>query len=339
MANKANKYRLAASAQMMIDALRPRPLLLEDMGLEVMAAIGAHTRQLDPDIETPILHLPAAPVWLELEEPVLAVNAEIAGIFFTCADREIEQMLEEEHRPGMREVLQASARKPGQEHQWSINFLASDGTPTTRYQYQEEARIWSIVPAANGQQICPTGECREQPQEGGTFDIIPCPFCAAMLAYWRSWLVTALLAVAGEFASTEAAEWPHSQEQTTRKVKRPNSAKYDEVKVTHDYYLVSFDASVRKIYPERPPEQEREPQERGSWVAAAQEVDPESVIYVRHDFAQGQRRLDPERNPRWREKRTVEVKAHSKRVPMKVENLQRRITRVIASRYGKAEEK
>jgi hypothetical protein len=339
MANKASKYRLAASAQAMIEALRPRPLLREEMDIAVMAEIGNHTRELDPDIETPVVQLPSGPIWLELEQPILAVNGAIAGIFFSCADREAEQMLAEERRAGMREVLKASVRQPGQDYEWSMHFISSDGTPTTRYKYQEEARTWSIVPAARPEdEQCPTGECREQPRQGGGFDILPCAFCATVLAYWRSWLVTALLAIQGEFAATEAAEWPRRSEQTTRKVKRPNSPKYDEIKVTHDYYLVSFDASVRKVRPERPALAEPEPEQqksapRGSWVAAAQEIDPESVVYVRHDFATTQRRLDPERNPRWKAKRTVDVRAHSKRLPMKVENLQRRITRVVASRY------
>jgi hypothetical protein len=339
MASKALKYRLAASAQIMIDTLRPRPLLLENMGLEVMADIGTHKRGLDPDIDTPVMSIPAAPIWLELEQPVLAANGEIAGIFFTCADREIEQMLTEERRAGMREVLKASARKPGEKYQWSMHFIASDGTPTTRYQYQEETRVWSIMPAADGQQICPTGECGEQPHGDGTFSIIPCPFCAVTLGYWRSWLVTALLAIAGEFAATETAGWPRRSEQTTRKVKRPNSGKYDEIQIQHDYYMVSFDASIRRIRPEQPEQPEKEITPRGSWVAAAQEVDPESVVYVRQDFGQSQRRLDPERNPRWKAKRTVEVKPYSKRVPMRVDSLQKRITRVVASRYEKTGDK
>jgi len=336
LASKALKYQLAASAQTMIEALRPRPLLLADMSIEIMADIGTHKRELDPDIDTPILHLPAAPIWLELEQPVQAANGDIAGIFFSCADRETELMLAEEHRPGIREVLKASVKQPGQEYKWSVHFISSDGTPSTSYEYHEESHVWFIVPSTDGRELCPTGECKEQPRDDGTFYIVPCAFCAAIMGYWRSWLVTALLAVAGEFAATETAEWPRHREQTTRKVKRPNSAKYDEIQVSHDYYLVSFDASVRRIRQERPQqEQEREPQERGSWVAAAQEIDPSSVVYVRHDFGQSQRKLDPERNPRWKEKRTVEVKAHSKHVPMKVDGLQKRITRVVASRYGK----
>lgn len=334
MANKALKYRLAASAQNMVEALRPRPLLLEDMTLEIMADIGSHRRELDPDVATPILSIPTAPIWLELEEPVLAANGEIAGIFFACADREVEQMLEQERRPAMREVLEATAKRPGQPYRWSVHFISNDGTPSTRYYYDETACAWSLVPGTPEEKICPTGECQEQDKGDGTYDIVPCAFCGTILAYWRSWLVTALLTVHGDLAATETAAWPRHQEQTTRKVKRPGSGKYDEIQVIHDYYLVSFDASVKRVTPE----QEREVTPRGSWVAAAQEIDPASVVYVRHDFGKTQRRLDPERNPRWKAKRTVDVRPYSKRVPMRVDSLQHRITQVIASRFEQKKE-
>lgn len=340
MAHKALKYRLSASAQNMIDALRPRPLLLEDMTLEIVAAIGSGERELDSDIATPIVTIPAAPIWLELERPVYAANGEIAGLFLTCTDREVEEMLASEHRSGMRKVLEASARRSDQPYKWTLHFIGSDGTPTTRYDYDETARAWLInAGSPEEEELCPTGECKQQDHGNGTYSILPCAFCSTILAYWRSWMVTALLTVQGELAATEIAEWPRRKVETTRKVKRPNSSKYDEIKVTHDYYLVAFDASVKKVQSERPalaePEPEQEVTLRGSWVAAAQEIDPASVVYVRHDFGQSQRRLDPERNPRWKAKRTVDIRAHSKRIPMLVENVQKRIVRVIASRYEK----
>jgi hypothetical protein len=337
MAEQALKYRLAASAQAMIEALRPRPLLREEMTLEVMTAIADHTHQPGPDRETPILHLPAAAVWMELEEPMTTNAGEIAGIFFCSADHEIERMLEEEKRPTMREVLKASGRQ-GREPKWILHFIDRSGTPTSHYEYYEESKQWHIIP---GREPCPTEECREQEHGDGTFYIMPCTFCGTILALWRSWFVTALFAVEGEYAATETAEWPRHREQTTRKVKRPTSAKYDEIQVSHDYYLVSFDASVKRVRPTSQPEQatEREVTPRGSWVEAAQEIDPESVVYVRHDFGKTQRQLDPTRNPRWKERKTVEVKAYRKRVPMKVNSLQRRITRVIASKYQPQEVK
>ncbi len=148
--------------------------------------------------------------------------------------------------------------------------------------------------------------------------------------------MTALLTIQGEFAATEEIEWPVRKEQTTRKVQRPHSHKYDEVVVTHDYYLVSFDASVRKHYTphvDQTDQTEREVTPHGSWLAAALEIDQESVIYVKHDFGKTSRELDPERNPRWKQKQIVEIKAHARRIPIKVSNLQHRITRVIASAY------
>jgi hypothetical protein len=336
MAEQSLKYRLAASAQAMIEALRPRPLLRDDMTFAILAAIGDHSRELDPDLETPILHLPDAPIWLELEQPIATNAGEIYGMFFTCADREIERELAKPQPRAMQEALKAAGKGEGENYRWTLHFIDRDGTPASHYYYNESGQYWEIIPDSVP---CPTDECiideEVNDATGRRYKhITPCHFCATILAYWRSWFITALLAVQGEYAATEyESQWPTRREQTTRKVKRPNSAKYDEIKVTHDYYLVSFDASVKRIREARPQEQEREPQERGSWVAAALEIDSESVVYVRHDFATTQRRLDPEHNPRWKAKRTVEVRAHSKRIPMKVNNLQRRITRVVASKY------
>lgn len=338
MAEKSQKYRLATSAQAMVEALRPRPLLREDLSFSTIEAIAKHTRTLDPDIQTPVLHLPDKPIWIELEAPIPTTTGEIAGMFFTCADREVEEQLTQPQTPAMRRVLEGAGREPGQEYMWSLHFIHADGTPTSHYQYHEAGRTWSIIPDV---EPCPTDECkiikkRSKLTGKVTKSIIPCPFCATVLAQWRSWFVTALLTIQGEFAATEEIEWPIRKELTTRKVQRPNSYKYDEVSITHDYYFVSFDASVRKRHV--PPADEAAPTEqegtpRGSWLATALEIDPESVVYVKHDFGTTSRSLDPDRNPRWKQKQIVAVKAHVRRVPIKVSNLQHRIIHVIASAY------
>ena len=295
LAEQARKYRLAASAQAMVDALRPRPLLRQDMALSLAEDIASGRRKLNSDIETPILRLPDGPVWIELETSVLTNIGEIAGIFFGCADREVERQLAQPQRLVMREVLKAAGRQPGQEYKWSLHFIDRDGFPKSHYQYHEESRAWSIIPDA---EPCPTGECKIEEEVSDltgmrSHYLIPCPFCSTVLAYWRSWFVTALLAISGEFAATEEREWPVSKEQTTRKVKRTHSSKYDEIVVTHDYYIVNFDASVRKPPSGQVGQIEREATPRGSWVAASLEIDPESIVYVRHDFGQGQRKLEP----------------------------------------------
>jgi len=342
-AERAIKYRLASSAQAMIDALRPRPLLREEMTVTLADDIAAGRRELDPDIETPILHTPSAPVWIELEEPIITFQKTIAGFQFVSADLEVERALAEPQPPARRAILEKARRDRGeQDIRWSLHFIEEDGAASTHYYYYEQSQAWAIMP--DGPLPCPTGDCitdEDVSELSGLVEkfVLPCAFCETLMAYWRSWFVTALLVATGEFAETEAAEWPRHSERTTRKVARPNSKKYDEIPVEHSYYLVNFDASVKKVgnpangTPLDNSEAKEEPTLRGSWVAAAQEIDPTAVVYVRKDFGTTERRLDPARNPRWKREQTVRVKGHSRRVPMRVATLQRKITRIIASKY------
>jgi hypothetical protein len=340
MAERSLKYRLAASAQAMIEALRPRPLLQEEMTLQIINDLASHRRKQDPDIETPIHRRPDAPIWLELEEPISTNTGWIAGMFFACADREIERELQKPQASARRSVLERAGRQGDEEYKWTLHFIGEDGTPISRYEYGEQSQQWSIMPDV---EPCPTDECEVYEEvsdlTGRRYKhIIPCTFCATLLAYWRSWFVTALLTVQGEFTATDEQEWPMRTERTTRKVQRPGSYKYEEKPTSYDYYLVEFDASARKSSAATNQNQEREPQQRGSWLTATQEIDPESIVYVRHDFGRGTRQLDPQRNPRWKQKQVIEVKAHARRIPMRVSSLQKRITRVIASRYQQVEE-
>jgi hypothetical protein len=330
MAEQAQKYRMARSGQAMVDALRPRPLLRDELSLTVLSEIAAHTRALDPDIETPVAQVPGAAIWIELDQPILTQNDEIAALFFTCADREIEYQLSLHQPKLVHDMLMDSARKPTSQYRWSLHFINADGVPKTHYEYAEVAQQWAILP---GGEPCPTGECvTEEYLDDESFRhyrVIPCPFCSVLLAHWRAWFTTALLTVSGEFAETEDTEWPVQVEEVTRKVARPHSPKYDEVKIRHEYYLVAFDASVkqaRTVYP-------GEVIHRGSWVDAAREINPDAVVYMRKGFGATERLLDPSRNPRWKEKKVVPVRGHDRRIPVRVETLQRRITYVVASKY------
>jgi hypothetical protein len=330
MTESSQKYRLTRSGMAMVAALRPQPLLRGESSMSVLMEIADHKRPLDPDIETPIAQLPGAPIWIELVEPINVNTGDIAAIFFTCADREVDYQLSLPQPRGLRKMLEQSVRKPGDEFRWSLHFIDSNGIPRSHYEYYERAQRWGIIP--HGEEPCPTDECvteEWEDAEGFTqYKVNPCPFCATILGYWRSWFVTALLAVSGEFAETEEVEWPVQTEEVVRKVLRPHSAKFDQITVKHDYYIVSFDASVKKhLKPQDPGEP------RGSWIEAAREIDPDSVVYVRHNFGQTERVLDPARNPRWKAKKTVTVRPHERRVPMKIDTLQHKITLVVASKY------
>lgn len=239
-------------------------------------------------------------------------------------------------------------------YRWLLSLVMEDGTEHCLYEYFEAECHWGIIPrpAAYGygtmqQEDCPTGDCQveqdvddESGERLGPLYLLPCDLCTVTLAFWRSWFVTALLAVTGEFAATEDIDWPQRREDASRKVARGTTGKYDEIRVKHNYYLVSFDASIRYRHHQPAPTLEDEDTHaaqqagtRGSWVEAAQQVDPDSVVYALESFGATERRLDPARNPRWKEKRTVPVRGHQRRVPMRVATLRRKITRVVRCNF------
>jgi hypothetical protein len=240
---RARKYHLAASAETMIEALRPRPLLMEERSLSLLTQIANGTKALDPDIETPIVHIPDTPVWIELAVPLFTggneygENQDIAAILFFSTDHEVELLRKRSLPTGVRAILDHVARQPGQDYQWPVYFIDSDGRPRDLYYYLEHAHTWSIRVG----EACPADACTysevEDPTRVNPGRKIkvrhPCAFCATTLAHWRSWISTALLVVAGEFAATEDAEWLSLADHTTRKVRRPGSRKYDEIRVSH----------------------------------------------------------------------------------------------------------
>lgn len=334
MVEQATKYRLAPSATAMINVLCPHPSSLLALKTSSLVVGERHQWECEQGLLMPIWRIPNAPVWIELEESIDINATEIAGFFFTSSDLQIEQQLKKPQSSAAYSVLQAARCQDHGDVRWQLYFVDKHGTPTSRYQYFDRARVWGIPESVP----CPSGECTRGSQENRVTDttVAPttlCTSCATLLRYWCSWFMTALLALQGEYAVSIEEEWPCHQEQTMRKVKHTSSHKYHEISVQHKYYIVSFDASMKKRHPVEASQQRGESEQQNSWVAATKQIDPESVIYVKHDFAQTIRHLDPERNPRWKQKQTILVKPHSKRLPMKVANLQRRLTRVIASTY------
>jgi hypothetical protein len=63
-----------------------------------------------------------------------------------------------------------------------------------------------------------------------------------------------------------------------------------------------------------------------------------ALVHVKKGFGKSTRQLDPARNARWKAKRTIDVRSYEKRVPMRVENLQKLVTRVVASKYENDDE-
>lgn len=161
-----------------------------------------------------------------------------------------------------------------------------------------------------------------------------CPLCAETLAQWVGWLRASFAVLSGAFQEQEREQEP-AQIVETCLVKEPRADKpnkFHEVQREHRYRYVAFDACVRRKA--TPVAQSDDTQHDGSagrsWLSAALEVDPESVVYVPHMIAAFEREYRAERYVNVRGQRQ-QVQPHRKRVPVKLRNLGRVMTRVIAS--------
>jgi hypothetical protein len=218
---------------------------------------------------------------------------------------------------------------------WGLNILAEDGGTIMNLIYDQSVTAWRVPEIRH----CPTGQCKqlmtpEEMHDRGVFTNWElCDGCQQIATYFSRWFPIALLAIAGEFAEEAEPVEREITETIIRKEKRPNSGKYDEHTEEVHFKIVTFDASVKRKAVIEP---DREPHEAGpSWLDLA--IEQNSVVYVKRGFGKTTRHLNPTKNPRWKFERDVPVRAYQKRVPMTVANLQKVITRVVASKYEPAQ--
>ncbi len=308
----ARKYHFADSAQALLAAL--------------MARIDS----------TAIASLPESSLFIECATPIdLGIYRPVAGLFFVSPVQAYQQYGQVIGRnPFAALAAQAS-------HIRVLSLLKADGALLLNLLYDARARAWKLPDMFT----CPAGACRavltpeEMVQQQAFTRWQLCPQCAALLHFFSRWFPLALLAIAGEFADRAEPEAEAAAEITetiSRKKQKPGSSKYEEIREQVRLRVISFDACVKPAQAGRSASSEavEAPDEEPggpSWLDLA--IEAGTVVYVRRSFGKSTRRLDPARNPRWKEKREVQVKGHDRRIPMTVANLQRTITRVVASKY------
>jgi hypothetical protein len=268
--------------------------------------------QPTPGIRTRPLHLPTTPVWIEAEYPVLAPHRAVSGVFFWSA----------------------FAFHPSWacfQGKWNLTLIDGQGTGLMTFEYCEMSESWGFSPL----HTCPFQSCMALSAKQGyhlfaEVALQPCRKCLEALDHWQSWFATALAAVQGDFAQTIDAQPTSIRTCAVRKEKDPATKQHGEVVVEHVYSWITFDACIKRRSPSRIV---TIGEKRDSSQDQVPELDPESILYVTRSIASTERVLDPARCARWKFKRTITVRAHEKRVPMKVDKLQQRFVRVIASCY------
>lgn len=264
---------------------------------------------------------PALPLWIESEGSTIETGGMQAQGFYLSHHYHPEIIKRSKspvlHAPDMQDMVKQNWKN----ELWFCDIVGVGGAVVYNFGISPEGDF-----TVTEGHVCPWRQC--------TYPNI-CDMCKAHLVFWGFWTVVALLMIEGNFAvAPDLTEYPEIHETIRRRVEHtgksnPKKKKYIEETLT--YHVISFDACVKQPAPSIP-DPDHEVEHRGSWIAQAQEIDPDSVIYLDHHIAQFSRTL---KHPRFVNKvgQTIEVSAHEKRIPVKISELTQRITRVVASKY------
>jgi hypothetical protein len=308
-------------------AQRSRKYLLTDSALRMIATLMEHANGMQ------IRQLPDTHIFLELASPIDQGYYEpIHGMFF----QSLYLTLEGVHEQTKLTIPPFAPFGKRAEQIWTLSLLNESGGEIITIDYEQgEYKSWRLAEMHE----CPQNLCRQiaTPQEMFERWMFTnwqaCPKCEAFATYFSRWFPIALLAIAGEFAEEAEPVEREVTETIIRKEKRPNSGKYDEHREEVSFRIITFDASVKR----KPTSLAAvEPSAGPSWLDLA--IEQGTIVYVKRGFGKSTRHLDPARNPRWKMKRDVSVRAYQKRIPMTVANLQKVITRVVASKFEQGEQ-
>lgn len=310
----SQKYRLTSSAIAMLHFLcRPQ--------------------ELERTVALP--HLGDLDRWIEFEKPIdtpyeMPLHAICLAKMSSRAvfERALKQV---PLSPGQRDVMeynlfhQNSPYLPYKQSDtlWSYDVLDQDGRVFWKVAFRlTENATYEYLQAPDYR--CPWNACEYL--DGGLWN---CQKCKDAFKFFISWLQTCQLMLSGAFTeheeqlgNKEVSEYVTRQAQDKTK-----TWVQKDIRVEHRYKIVTFDACLRKTQPKPDVTSPR-----GSWVEAVKAIDPDMIVYVQKHITQTARTL---RHERYVNKRgqTITIKPHDKRIPMKLSELKRKVTRVVASKY------
>lgn len=276
--------------------------------------------RLKPDKgEGHIATLPGTGVWMAIDKP------ERTNVYFSSIPLAASSYAECHKNVTLDAPMANLATSPWL---WTLDVSWRDRPPVS-YVYHANRGQWTF----NASHKCPTGRCEFTGQAADKWTgWYMCEVCRQDYDYWTNWFPVALMAVQGDFAETEERQAPAT---ITTHEKRPYTrpdGKREVKTMTHIWHIVTFDVSV-KSHPAPTPEIQAHEIVHPTWLERA--IEDETVLYVAKHIEQTQRTFHHERYINMRGK-TIDVRAHDKRIPMSVLHLKQTLYHTIASKEEKS---
>lgn len=275
--------------------------------------------RLKPDQgEGHITALPGTGIWMALDAP------RRTNIYFSSIPLAASSYVEYHRNATLDSQMADLATCPWL---WTLDVSQMGKTPIS-YVYHAGRGQWTF----NASHRCPTGRCEFTGKStDGWAGWYMCERCRPDYDYWTSWFPVALMAVQGEFAETEERqEYPSITTHEKRSYIRPDG-KPEVRTIAHTWHIVTFDVSV-KHRPAPVPETQEHEIVHPTWLEQA--IENETMLYVAKHIEQTQRTFRHERYVNMRGK-TIDVRAHDKRIPMSILRLKQTLYRAIASKEEK----
>lgn len=280
-------------------------------------------------------------LWIEFAQPICnecTANEPVKALWINnaWAGKYIYELMEKAKRPDVYEAM--LDRHVLYYTMWSLDIITSDCYELFDFTYDTQISEF-VYPASHK---CPWKQCDYPIKEGpGTLGTcVPCEHCRAALDYWASVLNTAIRQIRREFAlvpeepaplQSRVESYSEEVQVSVGKGKNKRTVK-QQVKREVEYRVVSYEVSeISAESRQRARDLLEEEQSRGNWLTV---TDPLSIAweYKQINVSRG-RFLDPERNPRWKQKKHIDIAPFKKWVPMLRER--KTIKRVKARRYTK----
>lgn len=271
-------------------------------------------------------------VWMELEEPIQTPRGTLYGFSFGVKGEEAIQYAQSRYplRQGPLNQVRSILLEPPGVYHCGLDACNEYGEALWTISYQQQIvggqrrETW-IIPTWS--RACSDPTC------GGEKI---CPACSEVAEFYLGLYANAVMLISGEFSEREnMREFPTKQVRVVRKDRDAvKMHRFQSREVEHTISLITFNALKRAAQ-----RSGGHSGTRGSWLA---KVEPGTVVWLKYRFEKPKRKLRHDRyrsyilrnggDPDDEEGFEIPVQPFTRRTPMKLETLRRRMVRVIFQR-------